>query len=319
MCHAHPARIETLEYNTERYEEMDGVLRIGPEPERAILLTEKGHALILPGEGTRPIGLAVFFDGWRVTIGDGIPEPRGFDYEALSRSIGILRITTGNPLDFFFDDSTMNKVTTRIQEILVQHDLQRIPLLLTGLSLGGTRALKMAIFLQRNQAVPELNLSSVAIVDAPIDMMRMWHNEQLNIKTNFHPAAADEGRWVSYLLETNLGGTPLQNPGAYRAYSPYTHFAEDGGNAIELIHLPVRAYHEPDVNWWIENRRKSYYQMNSLDLAALINYLKIKGNEKAELVTTYRQRDDFQNNASPHTWSIVDNAELLEWFTDSIE
>ena len=35
--------------------------------------------------------------------------------------------------------------------------------------------------------------------------------------------------------------------------------------------MAVRLYTEPDVNWWIDNRRKDYYDLNSIDDAALIN------------------------------------------------
>ena len=113
-----------------------------------------------------------------------------------------------------------------------------------------------------------------------------------------------------------MGGTPDKTYDRYLAYSPYTHGAPVGGNASYLVDLPIRAYHEPDVDWWIEHRRKSYYEMNSLDLAGLITELKIQGNEDTELVTTYQQRDGHDEGSSPHTWSIVDNADLIRWFLE---
>ncbi|HSM17507.1 MAG TPA: hypothetical protein VK845_11005, partial [Gemmatimonadales bacterium] len=54
----------------EEYQPMPGLLRIGPEPERAVELTDKGYTLILPAQG-KPAGLAVFFDGWRVAVSEG--------------------------------------------------------------------------------------------------------------------------------------------------------------------------------------------------------------------------------------------------------
>ena len=109
-------------------------------------------------------------------------------------------------------------------------------------------------------------------------------------------------------------GTPDASLDAYVRYAPYTHVAPDGGRARLLVNLPLRAYHEPDVDWWIEHRRKSYYQMNSVDHATLINELRLLGNTRAELVTTHRRRDGVDEGATPHTWSIVDDAELVEWF-----
>jgi len=59
--------------------------------------------------------------------------------------------------------------------------------------------------------------------------------------------------------------------------------------------------------------------MNSLDQAALINQLRILGNDRAELVSTHNRRQGYSEGAAPHTWSIVDNAELVKWFLDQVK
>jgi len=300
----------------EQYGPMDGLLRIGPEENHAIALTDKGHTLILPADTIERVGVAVFFDGWRVTV--ALPESAddSFDYQALSRGVAILRITTGNPLDYYFSDSVMADVATRMQAVLNKHQLAQHPLYFAGLSLGGTRAMKMAIFLKQHMVDFWAQPSAAVIVDAPLDMVRFWQAEQEAIRADFHEAAADEGRWASYLLEQNLRGTPSENPRAYLEYSPYVYPAPDGGNAGYLRDVPIRAYHEPDVEWWIANRRKSYYSMNSIDMAAMINELKLMGNEHAELMTTHAMRDGYADGSSPHTWSFVDNGELVGWFLE---
>ncbi|NNG15560.1 MAG: hypothetical protein HKM89_03690 [Gemmatimonadales bacterium] len=299
----------------EQYEHVPGLLRIGPEPERAIELTDKGHTLILP-EGAEPVGITVFFDGWRVAVSEGMPPAGTFDHEALTRRVGILRLTTGNPLDFYFDDATLLAVADRIQGVLHSRGLEGLPLYFAGLSLGGTRALKLAVFLRQHRGDFWIAPSAVAVVDAPLDMVRLWRAEQRAIRRDFHPTAADEGRWVSYLLETNLGGSPDEQFDRYVQHSPFVYSAPSGrgGNAVHLRDVPLRAYHEPDVDWWIRNRRKDYYGMNSIDLAALVNELRLQGNERAELKTSHRAREGVNEGSSPHTWSFVDNADLVEWF-----
>ncbi len=296
----------------EEYQALDGFLRIGFEPERAIPLTEKGHTLVLPGGNTPPLAVFVFldprrFDGWQA------PAPGSFDHTALSRGVGVLHLTTGNPLDFFFDTATLRDVAERLQHVLASHGLRDTPLCFAGLSLGGTRALKLTIFLRRHAGDYWVAPVAVAVVDAPLDMVRLWETERRAARNDFHPAAADEGRWVTYLLETNLGGTPDERHDRYVEYSPFTYSAADGGNATLLRDVALRAYHEPDVDWWIENRRKSYYDMNSIDLAALVNELELQGSTKAELVTTQRARTGYNAGSPPHTWTIVDDAELVEW------
>jgi hypothetical protein len=299
----------------EHYEEVDGYLRLGPEPERRIPMTERGFSLVLPAAPVPDVrGVVVFVDARRFDARDARPEPGSFEAVALARNVAVLHVTTGDPLDFLFADADVRRLADRIRVVLADNGLGDAPVFLAGLSLGGTRALRLAEFVAAHPGAVPLRLAATAVVDAPLDMARLWRAERRAADLGFHPAAADEGRWVTYLLETNLGGDPGTAPESYAAYSPYSHDAAGGGNAVHLQDLPVRAYHEPDVDWWIENRRKSYYGMNSLDLAALVNELRVLGNDRAELVTSHGKRDGYAEGTSPHTWSIVDDAELVDWF-----
>ena len=152
------------------------------------------------------------------------------------------------------------------------------------MSLEGTRALKMAIYgkLHPDKALPLPR--AIAICDAPLDMYR-FHKELVKAANlNYQKVAADEGAWVSAFLEVELGGTPGEVPDAYINYSPYYYHA-DGGPYLDLFKdIALRAYTEPDVHWWMETRRKDYYTMNSIVLAAIVNELNIRGNEEAELI-----------------------------------
>ena len=311
-CDGEEVRYQVLE----SYVPLEGLLRIGPEPHRAIPLGERGHTLVLPelAEGERPAGLLLFPGGPRATVG-GLLETEGtLHREAVKHGVAILHLTLGNPIDFYFGEEPLAEIARELVRLRSEHGLDEAPLFLAGMSLEGTRALRVAIHLARNPETYGVSPAAVAVVDAPIDMVRFWESETRVKREAFHPAAADEGEWVTYLLEKNLGGTPADTLESYVGYSPYTHVAPDGGNAVWLKDVAVRAYHEPDVNWWIENRRKSYHDMNSIDLAGLVNRLRLLGNQRAELVTTHQRRDGFEEGVTPHTWTIVDDPELLRWF-----
>ncbi len=300
------------------YEPASGLVRIGPEPERAIERVERGHTLLLPPGNRNARGIVVFLDGWPVDADASLASDGGFDRSALARDVGVLHVTTGDPLDFLFEDTDVAELVDRVQAILLEEDLRNVPVFLAGMSLGGTRAARLAVYLHTHRQDVWLRAAGLAMVDAPLDMVRFWHSETRAARVNAHPAAADEGRWVTYLLETHLGGSPDTARDRFVAYSPFVHGEPSGGNAAHLREIPVRAYHEPDVDWWIENRRKDYYSMNSIDLAALVTELLVMGNDHAELITTHAARAEYPD-ASPHTWSIVDDGELVEWFLSSIE
>lgn len=296
----------------EEYHPLPGLLPIGPGPDDAIPLTEKGYTLLLPAADGAARGVVLLLDPRRPGVGP--PDSGSFDSAVLAGGAAVLHVTTGNPLDFLFADDSVAQLVERIQAILERHGARDVPLYIAGMSLAGTRALRLAVFLAQHADTYWLRLAAVAVVDAPLDMARLWDAERRAIAADFHPNAAGEGRWVTFMLERNLGGPPETHAERYAAYSPFMHSTPQGGNARYLTRLPLRAYHEPDVDWWIEHRRKDYYAMNSVDLAGLINQLRLLGSTTAELITTHRQRAGVDAGSSPHTWSIVDDHELVAWF-----
>ena len=90
--------------------------------------------------------------------------------------------------------------------------------------------------------------------------------------------------------------------------------SEGKGNAQNFVDIAVRAYTEPDVKWWMAIRRKDYDSMNAVDFAAFINALNLMGNQQAELILTTDKGYLPDGTRHPHSWSIVDNKELINWF-----
>jgi hypothetical protein len=85
-----------------------------------------------------------------------------------------------------------------------------------------------------------------------------------------------------------------------------------------LREVNIRAYTEPDVQWWMKTRRKDYYGMNAIDLAGFINELNISGNPDAELIISQDKGYLPDGSRHPHSWSIVDEPELIRWFVASL-
>ena len=274
----------------------------------AIPKVDRGYTLWLPDSG--PIaGMVVFTHPRRDTTG----RDTLIDY-ALSRQLAVLYATTENRLEFFFESERMQEIEEYIHEAIATYRIPADRLLYCGMSLEGTRALKLAIFGQSAQSAHRLKPKAIALCDAPLDMVR-FHREMVKSRElHFHPIAANEGAWVSDYLERNLGGSPAENLSAYLQYSPYSYTAGGSPDLRLLRDIAIRAYTEPDVNWWIETRRKDYYGMNAIDLAALVNELRILGNERAELIVTRAKGKLPDGTRHPHSWSIVDEKELIDWF-----
>lgn len=282
----------------------------------AIPVERAGYTLVLPDDNEAD-GLVVFLNSHR-DAGKVVEEP-SLEFYALQNNLGIIFITTGNRLEFFFSEDSIIKVDRYIGEVVETYNIPKENLFFAGMSLSGTRALKYSQFCAEEKSQFGIIPAAVAVCDAPLDFIRFWKETDKAKRLKFNPVTANEGEWVTGYLESNLGGTPKENPEAYKEYSVYTYYADDGGNLKLLKDIPVRAYTEPDVLWWMETRRKDYYAMNAIDLAAMVNELNILENENAELIITHDKGYHPDGTRHPHSWSIVDNKDLIEWFLKFIK
>lgn len=166
-----------------------------------------GYTLYLPE--TTAEGTIVFFNSDRDTTASIIPL-------ALEEEVAVLFVATGNRLDFLFADSTLTQLDRYIGTALQKNDLPKDKLLLAGMSLAGTRALKYAQFCGAGRSTYGIRPRVVAICDAPLDMIRFWRSSETAEQRVFHYASANEGRWVSSYLEKNLGGGRRSAPAPMR-------------------------------------------------------------------------------------------------------
>ena len=281
-------------------------------PQIAISKINSGYTAWIP-DGGNIQGMIVFTHPRRDTVNtDSL-----INY-ALRNNLAILYATTDNRLEFFFNKIKMLEIEGYINEVITKYNIPKENLFYCGMSLEGTRALKLAMFAKSTDSRFKLKPKAIVLCDSPLDMIR-FHKEMVKAKElNFNPVTANEGTWVSGYLEANLGGTPDENMQAYINYSPYCYSDENVNNYLNFKNIAIRAYTEPDVNWWIETRRKDYYSMNSIDLAALINELKIAGNKKAELIITKNKGYLPDGTRHPHSRSIVDEKEMVDWFLKMI-
>lgn len=276
----------------------------------SIPLSKQGYVLHLPKSETIA---TIVFPGSTIDTTRNIEE-HAIIKSAIAKNMAVLFVSTGKVIEFLFTDKDINIIDQFVNEALEKYELKDKPIFLAGMSLGGTMALRYSEYCLLNKSAFGLKPKAIAICDAPLDMVRMWHEQEQAIKNNYHPNAVGEARWVLYYLKKHLGGTPSESMEAYVNYSPFT-YKNVNNNKLDLFkRVPIRMYHEPDINWWIENRGKDYNTFNSIDLAGFYNYLRQAGNKEVELITTHNKRKDFEKGSSPHTWTIVDNEELVNWF-----
>jgi len=114
-------------------------------------------------------------------------------------------------------------------------------------------------------------------------------------------------------------GDPVRNVDIYNKLTPFNSSLSESGNEKFLRNTPVRVYEDIDVEWQLQNRRRSLYDSNALDASELINRLLLSGNERAEFMTAKQPGYRSSGLRHPHSWSIVDEVELIQWALKNLE
>lgn len=210
---------------------------------------------------------------------------------------------------FGFDSLSQQSFRKIVDHVTNNHKLQDQEYYLGGFSMGGSTVLKFA------ETVDE-KPKAIFAIDSPLDFERFYHSTKRDMRL-FEKSNPDEENIYRYLasrIEQIMGGTPQTALENYHKTSPYS-FSDTTQTAIKgLLNIPIRIYIEPDIQWWLRERKTDASGLNIQDCSAMINELNRLGNNKAVLITT--QNKGFRqpgNKRHPHSWSIVDNNELIEW------
>lgn len=218
----------------------------------------------------------------------------------------------GDWLFFYLDSSSLQKCEQFINEIFKKHKLKTESFFIGGFSAGGTLAF------QYTEKAYKLNskIKPVAVfaADPPLDIERLYTSFTNIDRPKKGQDSENLEKYFSQRIRDEFKSDPSQNPKFFWNISVFSH-SDTAHTAIKsLVSVPLRVYNDPDINWYIDTYRSNYKDMNVFDSAAMINWLKSMGNNKAELINAlgkgYRKK---QNSRNPHSWSIIDSKELVEW------
>ncbi|MCY7351176.1 MAG: hypothetical protein LH606_10980 [Cytophagaceae bacterium] len=241
---------------------------------------------------------------------------------ALATQLGFLHVSAVPGKDYFdtmFDDRILETTDEMLGELCRQHHVLPGKVILGGFSAAGTMAVRYAQYCAEGKSKRGIRPAAIFAGDPPLDYERLWHQAEKSVKLNFHPVAAAEGKSLMDSMIRRFGGSPQVAQTRYRSESPYNFYAEKGGRGYLLGKTPLRLYTEPDVHWWMENRRKDYYDLNAMDCAGLVNELRIQGSSTAELITTTDKGYRPDGTRHPHSWSIMDEKDLMAWCLRRLE
>jgi hypothetical protein len=231
----------------------------------------------------------------------------------LAHAKNLLVIIPSINYNLYLDEESMiflNKVFTNVIE---KYKSNREKFVFGGFSLGGMNAIRYTEMAYQNEELTAIKPVAVYGVDPPLDLARLYRSFERTIEKNFSEPAMREAKDYLAKLERQFGGSPHNDPSIYIKHSMYSKSKKDGGNAHYLGSVPVRIYCDPDIDWQLRERRMDYYDMNAVDQTAMINHLVLAGNDKAEFINALGKGYRLDGRRHPHSWSLVEPVECIDW------
>lgn len=202
------------------------------------------------------------------------------------------------------------ELTALIEGVLKDYELEGLPIVLGGMSIGGNVAVSLGNYWnsQANSQKP----AGVFVVDAPLDLYALYEHALFDAKrTDLSAQRLEEPRWIVDNFISNFGEADLLSN--IQVVAPLTAANNYWENMAGLQHIPVRFYTEPDSAWWKENRQTAFERTNAHALQQWTKQLKAQGWNQLTLIETNNKGYRANGDRHPHSWSIVDVADLLQW------
>lgn len=202
---------------------------------------------------------------------------------------------------------------TIFKQLVERYQVPKDKFVIGGFSGGGMVALTYTEKANKYTDSTFIKPKAIFGVDPPLDYAHLWKHCEKDIERNVSEAAVMESKWIIEMYTKEFGGSPESFKDNYIKYSIFSYGEKDGGNAKYLKTTPVLLYTEPDILWQMKNRQRDYYDLNCVDIAAMINFLQINGNNNAKLVVTNNKGRRLNGMRHPHSWSIMDSQQCLSW------
>lgn len=206
------------------------------------------------------------------------------------------------------------ELAEQLTKIIREYNLPKKNIFVGGFSSGGNVSLTICDYLVNNKS--QIQPKGVFIVDSPIDLLGLYRTAEKNLKLNFSEPSVVESKWIKEMLDNEFGN-PENGIANYELNSPFTLETLNIQNLKGLEKLKIRFYTEPDLKWWNEHAKNDYNDLNAFYIQKLSNQLKVEfGKDNIELIKTENRGYRANGERHPHSWSIVNEKDLVNWMTE---
>lgn len=275
------------------------------EKEASIIITPN-YELIKPPSTIN--SLLILFGGFPESAVD---IKREFEILELAARNDIAVLLMNFNRKLWLEENEKTKLAKIITESITSNNISTTNIFIGGFSSGGNVSLLVANHLIKSNA--QIKPKGVFIIDSPIDLLELYRCSKRNIKRNFSETSVKESQRTISSFDAYFG-EPENNIEKYQSLSPYIYSTNNIDNLTYLKDVRIRMYTEPDTLWWKENRMNNYEDINAFYIKKLSLQLKETFNsDHIELIETKNKGKRANGYRHPHSWSIVDKENLINW------
>ena len=232
--------------------------------------------------------------------------------KATKKGISILLMNFNRHLWIERKDS--EQLTKLITETIEKHHLKTDNILIGGMSIGGTVALTLSNYLAETHSI--LQPKGIFVVDSPIDLFALYESSQKDmLRKDFSEERLAEPKWIINYFEEEFGGKDSLFLNIQKV-SPFTLKTKNITNIKNLKNSKIRFYTEPDTLWWRETRQTDFESTNAYILQKTNEVLENKKWKNTTLIQTKNKGYRTNGERNPHSWSIVDVDDLINWILE---
>lgn len=214
----------------------------------------------------------------------------------------------------FLTSKEKQELAEQLTRIIAEQNLSEKNIFIGGFSSGGNVSLLISDYLKKTNS--QIQPKGVFVVDSPVDLLGLYRTAEKNLKLNFSEPSIQESTWIKDLFDKEFGA-PEDGISNYELNSPYTFETQNIDNLKGLSTVKIRFYTEPDLQWWSDNAKNDYEDLNAFYIEKLSEKLKSEfGNENIEFIKTENRGYRANGDRHPHSWSIVNEKDLVRWMLE---
>jgi len=259
--------------------------------------------------GDRESTLIVIFPGLGQSI-EMVEESFEILKPAITRNVSVLLLSFNDKLHLSSSDKKV--LTNQLDQIISDYNLSPHKIILGGFSSGGIISclLGQSLLASNHPYAPD----QIFVIDSPLDLKELYIHVT-GIDSTAHSISKEESSFLTnYFSDVFPESKDILSD--IPKVSPFDFETGNLTNISMLQRIPMRVYTEPDSVWWMENRGFEFEATNGFQLTRFVEYSKSQRWEKLELIQTKNKGFRPNGNRHPHSWSIVDVDNLLDWITN---